>query len=670
MQVIRMQDLQNIFPSADEETRRTMIQNLRGRPLHEICRLLFCAMGDESWRVRKESVEVFVSSGPGEGTIDNLLELLRSEDNAGLRNSAAEAVSRLGKPATAPLIRLLNDADADVRKFVIDAMGSINSMDFAQSLLSALRDDDVNVAAAAAEHLGNLRDARVVPELIKAIVTNESELFRFNALAAIGKLAVPAPVPDEIKELAGNDLLRKAVYECLGSIADDSAVALLLEGIGVRQKSSRNAAVIALFRMYSRSGAESRQAIESALKRLNGGHLVPDLMDSFDPGDPLLAEAMVVILDVIGDRRCAEIFLQAFVNERLSGVALKALKHLGADGIETLISGFADADAVSRSAICTLIGEFGHRKGGTVIGNALCDQSPIVRKAAVSAAGKLGLTDCLPEIVRLLDDTDHGVRSTVVTCLQTLALIDRSGIQTIARQLGDSVKSEQRRNAAILFAALGDGDRLSLLVKDEDALVRQAAVSSIGKLRLVPVSGILLMALVDEDPDVRIAAAESLGEVGDRGGVTALTLALNDEDAWVQCAALNSLARICPERVLDAVQAVMPGAEGLLLITCLQVLEGEGSDQALDLVEQALDNSDEEVVTLALAIVGRRAASRILPHAVRLLAHGSWNVRIACARTVSLLPASQAGNLLAHALENETNDLVRTELQSLLKGLA
>jgi HEAT repeat protein len=178
------------------------------------------------------------------------------------------------------------------------------------------------------------------------------------------------------------------------------------------------------------------------------------------------------------------------------------------------------------------------------------------------------------------------------------------------------------------------------------------------------------MALVDEDPDVRIAAAETLGEVGDRSVVTALTHALNDEDAWVQCAALNSLARIYPEGTLSAVQTVFPGAEGLLLITCLKLLESHGSEQALDLVEQTLDNSDEEVVTLALSIIGRRAVDRIIPHAASLLAHVKWDVRIACSRVVALLPAVQADELLTQALGNETNELVRTQLQSLLKGLA
>jgi len=495
-------------------------------------------------------------------------------------------------------------------------------------------------------------------------------LFRYNALAAIGKLAVPAPVPPAIKLLAGNDLLRKAVYECLGSIADDSAVALLMEGLGVPQKSTRNAAVIALFRIYSRSGPESRLKIEAALKCLKGGSHVPALLKSFDPLDPLLAEAVVVVLDIIGDTRCVEIFLEAFVNERLSGVALKAIKHLAPDAIDTLISHFAASDTVSRSAICTLIGECAYLNGGDVIRDALCDQSPPVRKAAVSAAGKLGLTDSIPEIVRLLDDPDPDVRNVVVACLQSFALIDRSGIQAIAGQLGGSDQSEQRRNAAILFAALGDGDRLSLLVKDEDPLVRQAAVSSIGKLHLALSSGILLLALVDEDPDVRIAAAETLGEVGDRGVVTALTHALNDEDAWVQCAVLNSLAHLYPEGVLAAVQTVLPLAEGILLINCLKLLEKQEGDQALELIEQALDNSDEEVVTLALSIIGRRAADRIVPHVDRLLAHGNWGVRIACARAVALLPALQAGMLLTQALDNETNDLVREQFQNLLKGLA
>lgn len=665
-----LQDIQSALQSQGEEERRRAIQDLRGMQLHKTSALLFNSMGDESWRVRKEAVEVFVSSDPDEGMIDSLLELLRSEDNAGLRNSAAEAVIRLGERATAPLIRLVHDTDADVRKFVIDVMGNISSSAFIPTLLSALHDTDVNVSAAAAEHLGNLGDAGVVEDLIRSIVLNTSDLFRFSALAAIGKLAVPAPVPEEIKQLAKQNLLRKAVYECLGSIADESAVPLLIEGLAVRQKSCRNAALLALYRVFSRSGPEQRQLIEAALQMFKGGDLVPILINSFDPCDASLAEAIVVTLDIIGDKRSVELFLQAFANERLSRVAVRALKHLGPDGIDTLISRFACVDEESRSAICALIGECAYRNGSTVIRDALSDATPRVRKAAVTAAGKLGLTDCIPGIVGLLDDSDHDVRNSVVSCLQVLARIDHNSIYAVACQIGNSDQSEQRRNAAILFATLGDGDRLSLLVKDEDALVREAAVSSIGKLHLSTATGTLLMALVDEHPDVRIAAAEALGEVGDENVVTALNHALNDEDAWVQCAALRSLARVSPEATFHAVQKVFTDAEGLLLITCLELLDQQGDDQALKLVEQTLDNNDGEVITLAVSILARHDAARISPHAESLLSHHNWNVRVSCARSVALLPALQAVKLLTHALEHEENDLVRTQLQTLLKGLA
>lgn len=663
-------DIQSALQSQDEEVRRRAIQGLRGMQLQKSCTLLFTSMGDESWRVRKEAVEVFVASEPGEGVIDSLLELFRCEDNAGLRNSAAEAVTRLGDRATEPLIRLVHDADADVRKFVIDVMGSIGASAFIPSLLAALNDGDVNVAAAAAEHLGNLGDARVVQDLIRAIVLNTSDFFRFNALAAIGKLAAPAPVPEEIKHLAHQDLLRKAVYDCLGSIADESAVPLLLEGMSLRHRSSRNAAVLALYRVFTRSGTEARLTIESSLRMFRGGDLVPTLIGSFATQDPALAEALVVTLDIIGDKRSVWLFLKAFANERLSRVAVKALKHLGPDGIDTLTSGYADVDEESRSAICSLIGECAYQKGGLIIREALFDQSPRVRKAAVAAAGRLGLTDCIPAIVRLLDDPDQDIRNSVVSCLQTLALMDQSGILAVASQIGNSDQPELRRNAAILFAALGDGDRLSLLVKDEDALVREAAVSSIGKLRITAATGTLLIALVDENPDVRIAAAEALGEVGNESVVTALKHALNDEDAWVQCAALKSLARVSPEAVLQAVQTVFPRAEGLLMITCLELLEHLGGDQSLELIEQTLDNSDGEVVALSIAILARQATDRITAHAERLLAHQGWNVRISCARAVALLPTQQAERLLSHALEHEENDLVRTQVQNLLKGLA
>lgn len=666
----KLQNIKKDLGSADEETRRGALQALRGRPLKETRDLLFATMGDESWRVRKEAVDVFVSESPDESAIEELLELFRSQDNAGLRNSAAEAVARIGARAATALIRLLKDDDEDVRKFVIDVMGIIGSPEFVPPLLSSLGDSDVNVAAAAAEHLGNIGDAKAVPDLISAIIANESILFRFSALAALGKLTSHVPVPAEIIRLADQDILRKGVYDCLGSIGDESAITILLRGFQSKQKSSRISAVKSLYRIYSRSNDSSRQEIEDTLRRLSGTGMVTALVEAFDVNEPVLAEAITVILGIIGDARGAAALLTAFSSERLSGIALKSLKRFGANGMHALVALYPDVAETARCAICTVVGELLYRSGAGLISGALNDSSPLVRMAAVSAAGKLGLIDCIPNIVSLLDDADFEISNSVIACLQVLALIDRNAIQEVACQLGESAQPEQRRDAAILHAALGDGERLSLLVKDEDAKVRQAAVASIGKLHLSAARGILLIALVDENPDVRIAAMEALGEMGDSDVVEPLLHALNDDDSWVQCAALRSISRIDPSRVLEAIQAVYPGAYGLLLITCLELLESLASDEALTLVEEALLNRDEEVVKLAIAILTRTAREKVELHAEHLMSHPHRDVRAACARALAGLSSQRAKHILSAALEWEENDLVKIEIKSLLEGIA
>jgi HEAT repeat protein len=182
--------------------------------------------------------------------------------------------------------------------------------------------------------------------------------------------------------------------------------------------------------------------------------------------------------------------------------------------------------------------------------------------------------------------------------------------------------------------------------------------------------GTLLIALVDESPDVRIAAAEGLGMVGDESVLDALDHALEDEDSWVQCAALKSIAKISADGAINAVKRIFSRAEGLLMITCLELLDQMGGDSALDLVERALGNCDSEVVTLSLAILSRHAVERVSPHAQNLLIHQNWNIRASCARAVALLPVETASHLLATALQYENNDLVRTQMQTLLKGLA
>ncbi|MDR3581048.1 MAG: HEAT repeat domain-containing protein [Oryzomonas sp.] len=665
-------DVRNALKSPDEELRRTVIDSLRGENLGDVCEFIFTAMGDDSWRVRKEAVNVFVAAEPSGDFIAALLELLRDESNAGLRNSAAEAVIMLGTQAARQLKTLAGDTDPGVRKFVVDVMGGIGSTEFVPALLGALHDADANVSAAAAEHLGTIGDAGVVQELLTSITSNDSVFFRFSALSALEKLGIPAPLPEEIKRLVGQEIFSKVIFDCLGSIGNHTAAPILLEGFLSSQKSSRCAAVKAFNRVLQRSDGSTRLELEGSLRRLSGSDVVPafiELLDAEGP-DSALAEALTNLLGIIGDARAAVPLLATYLTERLSSQALNALIALGPAGMDAVRGFYPHADEKLCEAICTLFGEVGYQKGDDVIREALHNPSPSVREAAVQAAGLRGLSDCIPEIIGLLDDADDSVSGAIIAALQVLSGKDPNPVNAVARQLAESDRPQRRRDAALLFAALSDGDYLGRLVKDEDPSVRQASVAAIGKLQIPSLQGILQIALVDEMPEVRMMAAEALGESGSADAVGPLTLALRDDDSRVQCAALKSITRLNPENSLDAIRDLLPTVGGLLMITCLEVLASLGSDAALSLVETVLDNEDEELVKLAFSILSCHDGQRIVRNAERLISHPHAGIRYDAAMALAALPGQRPRTILQDALETEESSHVRNLMERLVKGTA
>ncbi|MGD0584265.1 MAG: HEAT repeat domain-containing protein [Oryzomonas sp.] len=664
--------VRSALKSPDEELRRAVIDSLRGEDLGDVCEFIFTAMGDDSWRVRKEAVNVFVAAEPSGDFIAALLELLRDEGNAGLRNSAAEAVIMIGTQAARQLKALAGDADPGVRKFVVDVMGGIGSMEFVPALLGALYDADVNVSAAAAEHLGTIGDARAVPELLTAIAANDSVFFRFSALSALVKLGIPAPVPEELKRLVGQEIFSKVVYDCLGSIGNHTAAPILLEGFLSTKKSSRCAAVKAFNRVLQRSDAPTRLELEGSLHRLSGSEVVLafiELLDAEGP-DSALAEALTNLLGIIGDPRAAVPLLAAYLTERLSNQALKALTALGPDGMDTVRGFYPHADEKLCGAICTLFGKVGYQAGDDLIREALHNPSPSVRRAAVQAAGLRGLSDCIPEIIGQLGEAGDDVSGAIITSLRVLSGKEPNPVRAVARQLAESDQPQRRRDAALLFAALSDGEYLSRLVKDEDPSVRQASVAAIGKLQITSLRGFLQIALVDETPEVRMVAAEALGESGNADAIGPLTLALRDDDSRVQCAALKSITRLNPENILDVIRALLPTAKGFLMITCLEVLASLGDDAALSLVETVLDNEDEELVKLALSILSRHDGQRILRNAERLFVHPHAGIRYDTAMALAALPGQRPRTILKAALETEESSLVRNLMERLMKGIA
>ncbi len=662
-----MDDLETIgkqLNAPDEEERRLAVIALARHPLGNTREFFFTAMGDGSWRVRKEAVNTLLSISLDDASVDGLIGLLASSENAGLRNSAVEALERLESRWVPLLLERLRDPDQDVRKFVADILGNIGDRSAIPALVEALRDPDANVSAAAAENLGKIGDPRAVASLVEALGTGDV-WFRYSVLGALARIGEPVPFA-VFAPLVSDALLKRPVFECLGAVGDRDAVAVLLEGVQDRVRAVREAAACALVRLRGRLPAVYAREVDDLLTGFRGKPCVEELIASLDTTERQVREALVGLLALIGDERAALPLLEGCRDERLRRLCLQGFRCMGEAGMTALLAAFSGADDEEKTFIIHLWGEMGFGGAAPYLGAAMASSRYTVRRAAVVAAGKIGLTGLLDQISSLLDDNDPDVREGAVDALVRLAPSGREKVAAVARTLAASPSPDGRRDAARLYAALSDPERLALLVKDESPLVRRSAVTSLAGLRLPECLGNLVMALVDEDPDVRIAAATGIGEIQDEGGVEPLVLSLNDEDPWVRCAALRSLGKIGGERVLDAIEDLLGKADGVVLITALETLAGFGGDRALLLVRRGLESDDEEVVKAAIDILSRSGSAWIGEYRERLLRHPHWDVRCTTARAMAHLLGEEAAVHLRKALETEQDELVRGEIRDLL----
>lgn len=94
-----------------------------------------------------------------------LVDAMRNDGDADLRNGAMEALVAFGEMAVPHLTRLLNDDNEEVRNFSAVMLGDIGNAKAVLSLIDALQDPDANVRHGAAEALGKIGDLSAVPPL-------------------------------------------------------------------------------------------------------------------------------------------------------------------------------------------------------------------------------------------------------------------------------------------------------------------------------------------------------------------------------------------------------------------------------------------------------------------------------------------------------------------------
>lgn len=130
--------------------------------------------------------------------VAKLLPLLRSED-AFIRNAVIDIVSTRRDEVAAYLEPLMEDSDKDVRKFALDILYQLKTVEAAPYMICFLNDPDINIVITAVEYLGSL-DAREYAGSINQVLKKANNLLlRCTCLEALAKI--------------GNEESKQIVYE-------------------------------------------------------------------------------------------------------------------------------------------------------------------------------------------------------------------------------------------------------------------------------------------------------------------------------------------------------------------------------------------------------------------------------------------------------------------------
>lgn len=604
-------------------------------PERDLDRLLSC-LSDPSWRVRKAAVERLAGLRDPSQAIAGLLDRLSDADDAGARNSAAEALIRIGRPAVGAVSARLAAGDCDVRKFAADVLGEIRDPSAAGALIAALGDADCNVRAAAAEALGKVGGPDAAGAL-EAALTRDDRMLQLAALDALGRLGRAPPIA-VLAPLAKDRYLRRAVLRLLGTVSGRGALELIAEGLKDPSRSTREAAFEALALQVQHFGEKGFAGFSQTLRATtrSTARLAQLAREMLDAGNALAIEGAMRVLGVAGEASDAPAVVRAAGLEALHGAALRALQGLGTPVGPVLLRSLPDFLPEVRPLAIEAISRLHAREATPALVELAREGGEAEREMAIEALGALGDPGAIPSLGRLLDEP--ALAPEAGRALVALAKVDRDGVREVCRQqlLGLAAASALR-----VLGRIGTPEDLPLLkqaLRSEHKEVRLAAAEAAQALGEPGAEQMLRAALADEAPEVRASAARGLGGFPSEETFAALREVLDDREPGVAAAAADALGELGDPRARDLLARAVDRGQGqpgtpevLPAIAAVRALAQLGP-VPLQVLRRAVAHADPEVVKEAIA------AAEAAPGAGEvLLAAGRsprWDVRRAAAQAI------------------------------------
>ena len=512
------------------------------------------ALRNNSAQVRMHAAKL-LGSIQAETAVPNLVRLLADPNNY-VKDTAIDALNRIGTPATAPLLEVL---ETKARNLIPDVDTGFTA-DY-QYIASAYIDDlwmkkyRINTQSAAIQTLGLLKAKEAVQPLIKELANEE---LKGGALAALVEMRGVAVLPllDALKN--DTDKIRIQVADVLGKIGDRRAITPLIDALN------------------SDPHKEVQALAATGLGNIRARNAVPALTDALSYDDTTATNAAEALgkIGVTTEDTVQKLIIMAMdkqMRETLRLAAIAALSQLKPEEATQpmLLLVFSD------------------------------ETSPVIRANAVKVLSRIKAPETTPVLLWMLSTQFDEISDFQRHMKREYKTLDALRTQVAAFQI-QWTADYPRAN----YRTWGE-------LKPIPSLVRSEVAHALGIIKGDTVIEPITLALEDDGrATVRQSAAWALGEVKGDATTTALTTALKkDKQGVVRQEAAIALGKIKGQKVIDPLLDVLRNDkyETTRLQAAVALREIEASDKGLvDILKKGLGSFDDgyEVLSVQNQVIG------------------------------------------------------------------
>jgi len=670
--------------SKDPEARRRAVAALADSAGPRNIELLFTALGDEDWRVRKEAVAVAVQCAPNPEVLEALISAIGSDDNVGRHNAAVEALSEFGEAAVERLSKTLSCIDPDARKLAVEALGRSGRTSAIGALSALMADPDANVRIAVIEALGAVGAStadRVALQLSQAFASGEG-LERVAALDAINDLAIVLDF-DLLAPHFEDPTLRRAALLAAGRIPDSRIARILVSAVLTDDQLGSEVATLALSE-YITLSQDTFDVARRDLERLTPKER-RGILDGLSDTSPELGRARLLVVAAIGGQEALNAILDVADHDDLAGSAEQAITLLGEDIGELLVARLASKARPGRILALQTLRGLGHqsveRHALWIARDMLEESDESTLLMALDVLEEIGDEEAFLLLAKRFAEFPEVVQFAAADALRA---VTRRHSDCALRIVHAAREDQDRVLAAVFilgelvtFVRATGGEHFDYLVEalhHDVPAVRCAALSALGRMGESASVDVIAFALADEDEAVRLAAIAALGELRSESGNAPgadriIELIDSGKDKEGKVAAIHALGQTGDPRTLAVVGKLLRDDDAELAVAAIEVIGGSTDSRRIEVLIDCLSHPDPEVLKVALNVLAEIGGPRAQTHLAASLDHVSWDVRRLAADLLGIHGGQFAVGPLRARLAVETEPLVREALYRTLSDL-